>query len=112
MNKRPLWRLSGTHRPVQQPVSSKCSESLTRPATVSRPLGIRTLLPATLLCLLTLLSGCVSGSPVLPNPYVPCYHPRVSVATMEGLTQGLLDYADSVDLCNALNGQPYVEAAK
>ena len=106
MNKQPLSKPCEPHTRAQRLALWFFNGPRPKPKLPSRSLGTLTRLPATLLFLLALLSGCVSGSPVLPNPYVPCDHPRVSVATMEGLTQGLLDYADSVDLCNALNGHP------
>ena len=106
MNKSSLCSYCGTSNRQPQQLCYECFEPLSKPKPPSRSPWTRNLLSATLLFLLALLSGCVSGSPVLPNPYVPCDHPRVSVATVEGLTQGLLDYADSVDLCNALNGHP------
>lgn len=49
-----------------------------------------------------LLTACASGSAVT-DP-VPCQHPLVDVKRDGGLAQGLLDYADALDLCNALNG--------
>lgn len=49
-----------------------------------------------------LLTACVSDSAVTEP--VPCQHPLVGVERNGGLAQGLLDYADALDLCNALNG--------
>lgn len=49
-----------------------------------------------------LLTACASDSAVT-DP-VPCQHPLVDVKRDGGLAQGLLDYADALDLCNALNG--------
>jgi len=57
-----------------------------------------------LLSLLALLTACASGSGAPSNPDVPCEHPSVSTSTTGGLTQGLLDYADALDFCNALRG--------
>lgn len=64
----------------------------------------KNLATAILLFLLALLTGCASGSSAPSNPYVPCQHPIVSTASTGGLVQGLLDYADAIDTCNALNG--------
>ncbi|UGL61152.1 putative o-spanin [Pseudomonas phage Eisa9] len=71
--------------------------------------SLKNLITGILLCLLALLTGCVSASAVPSNPYVPCVHPIVSTATTGGLVQGLLDYADAVDTCNVLNGHVAVE---
>lgn len=49
-----------------------------------------------------LLTACVSGSAVT-DP-VQCQHPLVDGKSVGGLAQGLLDYADALDLCNTLNG--------
>ena len=49
-----------------------------------------------------LLASCVSGSAAFEP--VACRHPGVDVKTHAGLAQGLLDYADAIDLCNTLNG--------
>lgn len=63
----------------------------------------------TLLCLLLSLTGCASGSSVHVDA-VPCHHPVVDVSSNGGLARGLLDYADAIDTCNALNGFPIEEA--
>lgn len=49
-----------------------------------------------------LLTACASDSAVTEP--VPCQHPLVDVKRDGGLAQGLLDYADALDLCNTLNG--------
>lgn len=49
-----------------------------------------------------LLTACASGSAVT-DP-VQCQHPLVDGKSVGGLAQGLLDYADAIDLCNTLNG--------
>lgn len=54
------------------------------------------------LSLVLSLTACVSDSAVTEP--VPCQHPLVDVKRGGGLAQGLLDYADALDLCNALNG--------
>lgn len=49
-----------------------------------------------------LLTACASDSAVTEP--VQCQHPLVDAKRDGGLAQGLLDYADALDLCNALNG--------
>lgn len=49
-----------------------------------------------------LLAACASDSAVT-DP-IQCQHPLVDVKRDGGLAQGLLDYADALDLCNTLNG--------
>lgn len=49
-----------------------------------------------------LLTACASDSAVT-DP-VQCQHPLVDGKSVGGLAQGLLDYADAIDLCNTLNG--------
>lgn len=49
-----------------------------------------------------LLTACASDSAVT-DP-VQCQHPLVDVKSSGGMAQGLLDYADALDLCNTLNG--------
>lgn len=54
------------------------------------------------LSLMLSLTACASGSAVTEP--VACRHPAVDVKSAGGLAQGLLDYADALDLCNTLNG--------
>ena len=54
------------------------------------------------LSLSLLLTACASDSAVTEP--VPCQHPLVDVKRDGGLAQGLLNYADALDLCNTLNG--------
>lgn len=49
-----------------------------------------------------LLTACASAS-VVVEP-VACRHPLVDIKSAGGMAQGLLDYADALDLCNTLNG--------
>lgn len=54
------------------------------------------------LSLMLFLTACASDSAVTEP--VPCQHPTVDAKRAGGLAQGLLDYADALDLCNTLNG--------
>lgn len=53
--------------------------------------------------LLLSLTACASGSGAPRDP-VKCQHPTVDVTTDGGLWKGLLDYHETVELCNSLNG--------
>lgn len=57
-----------------------------------------------LVFLLASLTACASASIAPSDPPVPCPHPIVAVGSVGGLVQGLMDYADALDYCNALRG--------
>lgn len=67
-------------------------------------LYLRILIGLASLCLLLSLTACASVSGAVE--FIPCQHPTVDATTAGGLAQGLLDYADAVDTCNALNEAP------
>lgn len=55
-----------------------------------------------LLCLSLSVLGCARSSGV--SEPVTCLHPTIDASTVGGLVQGLVDYSEALDMCNALQG--------
>ena len=62
----------------------------------------KTLAGLALLLLSLSLTSCANVSSA--SDPVACPHPLVDPRTAEGMAQGLVDYADALDMCNTLNG--------